>query len=278
MVKCDGYEDSTVSVSINKKYEIVLNVAADSVLNNNSWETIGKISSRGKASQYWSIGDTKTVTVSSVKVGGVKISSFTSDAFIIGFNQEYQGGYLTTFQIGKQSGVPLCMITSGAGYGHGSAYSSNLDGDVTLATGGWASNLIRTSLDSVYSALPSVLQSVIKSVRKYTDNGRYTGSVISRPKDVTATNDKCFIPSAYEYAGETNVGNEAEKEYQRYYSYYASGNSKVKYRYDRTTKATPHWTRSRSLKNNYKAIIVVGESLAASDSGLEYGFAPCFCV
>lgn len=191
----------------------MLSIAADSVLNNNSWETIGKVSTSGKASQYWSIGDTKRVIVSSVKIGGFKISSFTSDAFIIGFNQEYQGGYLTTFQIGKVSNTPICMITSGAGYGYGSAYSSKLNGDVTKSTGGWASNLIRTSLGSVYNALPSVLQSVIKLVSKYTDNGTYTGVVMSRPKDVTATNDKCFIPSAYEYAGETNVGNEAEKEY-----------------------------------------------------------------
>lgn len=37
--------------------------AADTVLENNSWETIAQIAAAGKAQEYWNVGDTKTITV-----------------------------------------------------------------------------------------------------------------------------------------------------------------------------------------------------------------------
>ena len=63
----------------------------DPVLNNNSWETISKVSQMGLAAQYWSVGDTKTITINGA-VGNTTFSNLSIDAYIIGFNHNSAEG------------------------------------------------------------------------------------------------------------------------------------------------------------------------------------------
>ena len=51
-------------------------VHIDPVLNNNSWETISKISQAGLAAQYWNVGDTKDIVINGT-VGDTTLTNLT---------------------------------------------------------------------------------------------------------------------------------------------------------------------------------------------------------
>lgn len=56
-----------------------MSVAVSSTLNDNSWETISMISQQGKATQYWSVGDTKYEYFTDNNVTDFVIADFNKD-------------------------------------------------------------------------------------------------------------------------------------------------------------------------------------------------------
>ena len=65
---------TAATVSTTKTSDVVVGISnvdlvlADSVLNNNSWETIKKISDAGQGENYWSVGDRKEVDRKSTRL------------------------------------------------------------------------------------------------------------------------------------------------------------------------------------------------------------------
>ena len=53
----------------------------DPVLNNNDWATIRAVSDASQGANYWSVGDTKTITINGA-VGNTTFSNLSVDAFI----------------------------------------------------------------------------------------------------------------------------------------------------------------------------------------------------
>ena len=105
VVKCDGYEDGTVSASSVKVYDVVLSIAVSSVLNNNSWETISMISQQGKATQYWSVGDAKYEYFTDNK---------PTDFVIVDFNKDLTPSI--TFSVGKHLDYTYALHKWGSQY------------------------------------------------------------------------------------------------------------------------------------------------------------------
>ena len=282
----NGQTSDAKSVSITGIYDVTLSFVS-STLNNNDWATIKEVSDKGQGANYWSIGDSKAVTLNGT-VGTLTLSNYTIYAFILGFNHnaELEGQNRIHFQLGKTAlsggtDVALCdskynSQVSATGYFSMNSSATN--------SGGWNSSQMRTKIcgtslasysGTIIAVIPAALRAIIKSVTKYTDN---TGAS-SDASAVTATTDYFFLLAEYEVFGTISRGNQNESSKQAQYSYYSAGNSKVKYNHSATSTAVVWWLRSPFAGSSTYFTLVIPDGTVSNDNAhYSIGFAPGFCV
>lgn len=144
-------------------------------------------------------------------------------------------------------------------------------------TGGWRNSYMRNTLCPAFlNAMPNDWRDVITACIKYSDN---TGGGNDTASYVTATSDKIWLSAESEVFGSRSYANSAEKNYQKQYDYYRSGNSKLRYRH-RSTHETCAWLmRSVSARDAANFCMVNGDGVRGIISAsLSIGFAPCFMV
>ena len=257
-------------------------------LNDNTWATIKEVSDAGQGENYWSVGDTKRITING-KVGNFTFSNLAIDAFIIGFNHNSsrEGTNRIHFQIGKIGGKDVCLCDSQYGSGQSGNGYFNMNPN-NSNSGGWNGSYMRKTLlgnsgtpssppaNSMLAALPSDLRAVMKSVTKYSDN---TGGSPDNASYVTSTTDYLFLLAEFEYHGARSYANSAEKNFQLQYSYYKAGNSKVKYKHGETGTAAIHWCRSVYVggADTFCRVITNG-SANGGGANPSWGAAPGFTV
>ena len=257
-------------------------------LNDNTWATIKEVSDAGQGENYWSVGDTKRITING-KVGNFTFSNLAIDAFIIGFNHNSsrEGTNRIHFQIGKIGGKDVCLCDSQYGSGQSGNGYFNMNPN-NSNSGGWNGSYMRKTLlgnsgtpssppaNSMLAALPSDLRAVMKSVTKYSDN---TGGSPDNASYVTSTTDYLFLLAEFEYHGARSYANSAEKNFQLQYSYYKAGNSKVKYKHGETGTAAHHWCRSVYVGDTYYFCLVsTSGSANTTTASYSWGAAPGFAV
>jgi len=257
-------------------------------LNDNTWATIKEVSDAGQGENYWSVGDTKRITING-KVGNFTFSNLAIDTFIIGFNHNSsrEGTNRIHFQIGKIGGKDVCLCDSQYGSGQSGNGYFNMNPN-NSNSGGWNGSYMRKTLlgnsgtpssppaNSMLAALPSDLRAVMKSVTKYSDN---TGGSPDNASYVTSTTDYLFLLAEFEYHGARSYANSAEKNFQLQYSYYKAGNSKVKYKHGETGTAADHWCRSVYVGYTYGFCLVYTDGSAHYHSAhYSWGAAPGFTV
>ena len=264
-------------------------VHVDPVLNNNSWETISKISQAGLAAQYWNVGDTKDIVINGT-VGGTTFTNLTVQAFIIGIdhNAAREGQHLIHFQIGKISGkmVGLVDSTYDSRPGTTGAFTMNTS---STNSGGWNNSHMRKTVlgsnsasatsptaNTLLAALPADLRAVMKPTTKYSDN---TGGGSNTASYVTATRDLLPLLSEFEYHGARTYANSAEQNYQAQYDYYKAGNSKIHYQHNDNGTGAIAWCRSAvsDRDNGFCRVTADGRAGFSYAKG-SYALAPCFFV
>lgn len=248
-------------------------------LNDMSWDDIRKISDAGLASSYFNVGDRKAVYLNGT-AGSLSLNG-TYYCYIIGIdhNSAIEGTNRIHFQFGFDAlsgGNQIAFVDGGYSnsYTSGSYFNMN---NATNNSGGWANSRMRTTIIPTFKAcLPSDLQTVLKTVTKYSDN---TGGGHNTASYVTATTDDIFLLSEWEVFGERTHANSAEQNYQAQYAYYSAGNSKVRYRHSSTGSTASWWLRSVDEYGS-SAFCFVGISGSANSTAASYsfGFAPAFCV
>ena len=281
-----GETSNTKSVTFTDSYDVTLAFVSPT-LNDNDWAKIREVSDKGDGANYWSIGDSKAVTLNGT-VGTLTLSNYTIYAFILGFNHnaELEGQNRIHFQLGKTAlsggtDVALCdskynSQVSATGYFSMNSSSTN--------SGGWNSSQMRTKIcgtslasysGTIIAVIPAALRAIIKSVTKYTDN---TGAS-SDASAVTATTDYFFLLAEYEVFGTISRGNPNESSKQAQYSYYSAGNSKVKYNHSATSTAVVWWLRSPFAGSSTYFTLVIPDGTVSNDNAYySIGFAPGFCV
>ena len=287
---------TAATASTTKTSDVVVGISnvdllppVDSELNNNSWATIKRVSDAGQGENYWSVGDRKAVTLNGT-AGHLSLSNYTTYAFIIGFNHNasVEGTNRIHFQLAKTAltgGTDVCLCDSSY-YSHVSTTGYFSMNSSPTNSGGWNSSQMRTNIcgtslssysGTIIAVIPAALRAVLKSVTKYTDNtGNGRGSVAS---NVTATTDYFFLLSEFEVFGSISRANSNEKNKQAQYAYYSAGNSKVKYRHNRTSSAGYWWLRSPFANNSSLFVLVSYSGTVGTESAYDsYGFAPGFCV
>ena len=250
------------------------------VLNNATWAQVKQASDSGVASNYWAVGDTKQITINGKVSDGLTLSNYSTYVYIIGFDHnssvEGTGIAFGGFKTAQTSGTDVALCDSGYNSSKSSGQWFNMNNN-NSTTGGWAScNMRNNTLSLVKAALPSDLQSVLKTTTIYTDN---TGGSSTAASYVTATQDDLYLLAEFEIFGARTYANSAEQTKQQQYAYYVAGNSKVKYNHSSTATAVLWW--ERSVRATYAATFCgVSSSGAASASGayLSRGLAVAFKV
>lgn len=249
-------------------------------LNDNSWSAIAKVAYTSEGANYWSVGDTKEITINGKLSDGLTLSDYKTRVYILGFDHneavEGKGIVFGGFETAQTGGVDVALCDSGYLNDKTSGQWFNMNNSVTN-TGGWNSSSMRsTTLPPVKSALPSELQAVLKTTTIYSDN---TGGGSDTASYVTATQDDLYLLAEFEIFGDHTYANSAERNYQQQYAYYVAGNSKVKYRHDSTATAVVWWERSVSTAD-FGGFCCVGSDGAVyyNRAFYSYGLAPAFRV
>ena len=73
-------------------YEVTL-LFVDATLNNNDWETIKQVADASAGANYWSVGDTKQITINGKLSDGLILNNYSTWVYIIGFdhNKDVEG-------------------------------------------------------------------------------------------------------------------------------------------------------------------------------------------
>lgn len=259
--------------------EITLSfVAAE--LNTNSWEMIKAVSDAGQGANYWSVGDTKDVTLSGTWQS-LNVSNVTVKAFIVGFdhNSAVEGEHRIHFLMGKIGTAMVAFCDSQYNNQTSGAYFTM--NNTNTNSGGWEASRMRKTVlgnsntpdnplqGSLMAVLPEDLLAVMKPVTKWTQNN-----------SLTATTDYTFLMAEFEIFGARTYANSAEQSKQAQYDYFKAGNPKVFYKHSATTAAVNAWMRSPNVGNNNGIFCYVSPSGSASTIHASYslGVAPGFCA
>ena len=292
--KATGSATITVSVGADTNYTApssktftVAVTLVSKTLSSNSWAVIKAVSDAGQGANYWSVGDTKRITLNG-KVGAYTFSNFNVDVFILGFNHNSskEGSNRIHFQIGKVSGKAVALCDSQYN-GSGSSAMFHMNSSDSNS-GGWNGSYMRKTLlgnsntpdstleNSLMAALPSDLLAVMKTVTKYTDN---TGGGSNSSGNVTATADYLFLLAEFEVFGTRYWANQYEQNSQKQYDYYKAGNSRVAYNHSAVSTAVWWWLRSAGYNiDNYFCDVGTDGSYSTTTATYSAGLRPGFAV
>lgn len=200
--------------------------AADTVLENNSWETIAQIAAAGKAQEYWNIGDTKKLTLSGTEYTfRIVCFNFQNLASTDAYYED------TTYNNNsKKTGITFMATTTL------DTTACHLIASEGSTRWSWSQSFINTrTLPNLFDN--SAAASYIKTV-----------SLVSTqpvsPYGYTETsNSKYYLPSVYEMMGtKWHYTYDGDPDGNGQITYFANGNSKAM-----TTLSgvqTPYWLRS----------------------------------
>lgn len=223
----------------------------------------------------WSVGDTRTISLSAMEATGVGESHRAQDVEIQILDFEHDN--LTTGINGKSKALITvdlknCLrdasvsdTTGSSNTEHG--YMNSTDTNV----GGWTSCARRTWCNSIfYNALPTYLKNIVKPVNKLTSAGNQS--------DVINTDsDKCFLLSEIEVFGIFTWGKDGEGSQ---YTHYATASNRYKLpKWNSYVVTDAWWTRSPRGGNatSFCRVHTNGDTDQAVASGTR-GLAPAFCL
>lgn len=217
-----------------------------------SWSDIAALSESGSADKYFSVGDEKTISLTT----GEQVT-----LVILGFDHDDLTG-------GGKAGMTIGMKNLLA-----TTYRMNA---TVTNEGGWDESEMRTStMATLLSQLPSDLQGVIKQVNKKATAGGASTSI-------TTSADKLWLLAEVEVDGTTSAGYADEGEQYEYWKTVKDGTvaaDRKKYLSNGSGSANGWWLRSPSVSNS-SGFRYIGSSGTVSyiTANLTYGVSFGFCI
>lgn len=215
-----------------------------------SWSDIAALSESGSADKYFSVGDEKTISLTT----GEQVTFV-----ILGFDHDdlTSGG-----KAGMTIGMKNLLATT---------YRMNATG---TNAGGWDESEMRTStMATLLSQLPSDLQGVIKQVNKKATAG-------SQSTSITTSADKLWLLAEVEVDGTTSAGYADEGEQYEYWKTVKDGTvaaDRIKYLSNGSGSAYSWWLRSPLVSNSSSFRCISSTGYVADYSanyarGVSFGF------
>lgn len=217
-----------------------------------SWSDIAALSESGSADKYFSVGDEKTISLTT----GEQVT-----LVILGFDHDNLTG-------GGKAGMSIGMKNLLATKYRMNATATN--------EGGWDESEMRTStMATLLSQFPSDLQSVIKQVNKKATAGGVSTSI-------TTSADKLWLFAEVEIDGTTSAGYADEGEQYEYWKTVKDGtvaDDRKKYLSNGSGSADAWWLRSPyvSTSSYFRCIYPTGY-VSSLDANSAYGVSFGFCV
>lgn len=217
-----------------------------------SWSDIAALSESGSADKYFSVGDEKTISLTT----GEQVT-----LVILGFDHDDLTG-------GGKAGMTIGMKNLLATTYRMNATATN--------EGGWDESEMRTStMATLLSQLPSDLQGVIKQVNKKATAGGASTSI-------TTSADKLWLLAEVEVDGTTSAGYADEGEQYEYWKTVKDGTvaaDRKKYLSNGSGSASYWWLRSPcvSISNNFRCIFSSG-IVNYLNANYTYGVSFGFCI
>ena len=215
-----------------------------------SWSDIAALSESGSADKYFSVGDEKTISLTT----GEQVT-----LVILGFDHDDLTG-------GGKAGMTIGMKNLLATTYRMNATATN--------EGGWDESEMRTStMATLLSQLPSDLQGVIKQVNKKATAGGASTSI-------TTSADKLWLLAEVEVDGTTSAGYADEGEQYEYWKTVKDGTvaaDRIKYLSNGSGSAIIWWLRSPYVASSayFRAFYSTGSvsyGSAISTRGVSFGF------
>ena len=216
-----------------------------------TWEQIAQVAEAGTASDYFVVGDEKTITLSTDE---------QVTLVILGFNHDDLSD--SSGKAGITIGMKNLLATT---------YRMNAS---NTNAGGWDESEMRTStMATLLSQLPSDLQSVIKQVNKKATAGSQSTSIITSA-------DKLWLLAEVEVDGTTSAGYTDEGEQYEYWKTVKDGTvagNRIKYLSNGSGSAYFWWMRSPYVSlatsfRNFNSTGGVSFITASSTRGVCFGF------
>ena len=92
-------------------------VPIPTVLNNVTWAQIKEVTEKSRGANYWSVGDTKQITINGKLSDGLTLSNYNTWVYIIGFDhnseKEGMGIAFQGFKTAQANGTDICLCDSG---------------------------------------------------------------------------------------------------------------------------------------------------------------------
>ena len=226
----------------------------DPILKNNTWEQINAASEAGIASSLWKVGDEINITLSGT------------------FNETVTLQIWDFKHFDKSDGSGKAGIVFGM---------KNLMKDVQYMnsshtnSGGWNDTAMKkTVMANIYNSMPTDLQSYIKEVNTYANQG--LGS--SSSSTGLLSKDKVFLPGMTEMFGKNYKPDQSETEKnQKKFPIFTNDNSRIKKLSNGSGDAYQWWLRSAIYGNNSDCFCDVTIYGTHDYTGASYGYGVCFC-
>ena len=215
-------------------------------------------------SDYWAVGDTRTVQLSAMSATGVGESHEAQEVDLV---LMHAGGY--TLNAAVASGRTKCSFVVGlkdslaeAGYMNSSDTNNGSGNGSARRT--WFNNAFR-------NAIPSTLRAIFKQFKTVTAQ-TYNGSTNQTSVDYFA------LPAEREIFDARNYCNQTEYNALFQFDYYKTASNRVK-KLGKTGTASTWWERSPNYNNSTRFCYVYSNGYANSNiASNTYGLAPFGCI
>ena len=249
--------------------------------NEASWSYIKTAATSGEASSYWSVGDRKEVILNGAVGSGRTFSNTTTYCYILGFdhNTSIESNGEHTIHIGfgasaLSGGKYIAYCDSQYNKGVSSTGYFSMNSSYTN-NGGWNSCQMKSTICPAFkNALPSDLQTNIRAVTKWQNNGYSTSG--------QSSSNEIWLLSEMEIFGSAQYSNYTANQVQ--YDFYKgvtgwSAAPKIKYKDTSTSTAVGWWERSaRSSSSNIFCRVYTNGVADFRGADGSLGFAPCLCL
>lgn len=209
-----------------------------------------------KLSDYWKVGDTRTVSLSAMSATGVGESHAAQTAEFVLMNvggKTLANGKACSFVVGMKD----CLKETG----YMNASNKN--------NGGWEASARRTWCNATFrNAIPSGLRGIFKQHRNVTANGSSSS---------TATSTDYFaLPSEKEVFGSTTYSNATAEASNSQFEWYNTANNSKK---TMNGGSSWWWERSpRSGNSNLFCAVSTGGTAGSRNASNTYGLSPFGCI
>lgn len=229
-------------------------------------------------SDYWAVGDVRTVHLSAMEATDVGESHREQDVqfVILDFDHDELAESInghTTAAISLGQKDCLMDATNASNLNNGSTDTERgYINSTKTNVGGWRTSARRTWCNNVFFAvLPSIWQAMVKTVNKNV-------SVGNKSSTIETVQDKIFLAAEIELFGSTTYSFVGEGTQYQYYKN-ATANIYKMPKYSSTAVSQMYWVRSPYKNDNTHFCNVVNSGKTYYDYAyIMYGIAPCLCI